>query len=566
MRVLIETRMNSLKLNESKAPKKGCLGRLEGVCADFKNPTRNGRLYPLELWKKVFNDSLFKEALDNKTLFGELDHPEDRFEPLMSKACIVMTDYTINEDEGLIYGGFDILDTPEGRILKSILNYGSVLGVSSRGQGDIIESADGERVDEDSYEFACFDVVSTPAVEKARQKVMESVKRVKDISFKESVTNQIKDAETVSDLNIIRSVIRTSNLKESEMDSLIESIEDKCKSLQNADKTIVAKDESKTTETLKESAKTIRDNRQLYSCIKGLRSTVSAYKHRESRYVETIQNDKEMIESLKQQLAKARRNVAESKRQQTAKEELHENRIRSKSQRLTEANDMIRNLEKKNQRLDSMYKEQLGIVREQKQIANESTISARNMETEISNLTEKLSKAEDRVRYLEQKFDNTQTEHSNEITNLDKEVSDYSALLSEAQCRLDDKTNTIKELTESVKSLKQELETQKSMNSGLSKQVKSFQNKYVEKLSNMNGLNAKHIKESITLNTTPEGIESIVESACDRLDRYSGFPISSKSIANSENVLMEGIKSSMTDEEKEDARLGAFLLQASQSI
>jgi hypothetical protein len=104
------------------------------------------------------------------------------------------------------------------------------------------------------------------------------------------------------------------------------------------------------------------------------------------------------------------------------------------------------------------------------------------------------------------------------------------------------------------------------MNSGLSKQVKSFQNKYVEKLSNMNGLNAKHIKESITLNTTPEGIESIVESACDRLDRYSGFPISSKSIANSENVLMEGIKSSMTDEEKEDARLGAFLLQASQSI
>ena len=71
----------------------------------------------------------FKEALKNKTLFGELDHPEDRFEPLVKHACIVMTDYDIDEDAGLIYGGFDILDTPDGRVLKNILDYGSVLGV-----------------------------------------------------------------------------------------------------------------------------------------------------------------------------------------------------------------------------------------------------------------------------------------------------------------------------------------------------------------------------------------------------------------------------------------------------
>ena len=97
-KVLIETRMNALKLSESKStPKKGCLGRIEGICADFKNPTRNGRLYPLSLWKKVFNDSLFKENLENKTLYGELDHPEERFEPLMAEACIVMTDYKIED-------------------------------------------------------------------------------------------------------------------------------------------------------------------------------------------------------------------------------------------------------------------------------------------------------------------------------------------------------------------------------------------------------------------------------------------------------------------------------------
>ena len=95
--------MNSLKLNENVAPRKGCLGRLEGICADFKNATRNGRIYCRELWEKVFADAIFKESLETKTLFGELDHPEDRLEVLAGEACVVMTDYHIDEDEGVIY-------------------------------------------------------------------------------------------------------------------------------------------------------------------------------------------------------------------------------------------------------------------------------------------------------------------------------------------------------------------------------------------------------------------------------------------------------------------------------
>ena len=91
--VLIESRLNSLKLCESQGqPRKGCLGRMEGICADFANPTRNGRFYSRELWENVFNSDLVKEALESKTLIGELDHPEDRFEPLAQEACVVLTD------------------------------------------------------------------------------------------------------------------------------------------------------------------------------------------------------------------------------------------------------------------------------------------------------------------------------------------------------------------------------------------------------------------------------------------------------------------------------------------
>ena len=565
-KVLIETRMNSLKLNESKAPKKGCLGRLEGVCADFKNPTRNGRLYPIELWKKVFDDSLFKESLQNKTLFGELDHPEDRFEPLISEACVVMTDYTIDEDKGLIYGGFDILDTPKGRILKSIVDYGSVVGVSSRGQGDIIESADGERVDEDSYEFACFDVVSTPAVEKARQSVMESIKRVKDVSFKESINKQIEDAETVADLNIIRSVVRSSNLKESEMDTIIESIEDRCETLQKVDKTIVASEED-STKTLKESAKTIRDNKKLYSCIRSLRSQVNAYKHRESRYVDTIQENNKQIDNLKQKLREQRKRVAESVKKQEHQDRVLTERIRSNNSSLNESKKTISELKRRNSMLSEqcdnltntsqMYKDKLDSKSKQLDSLNE----------EVSKLNDKLSKSSQRVTYLEGLLDKSQVEHSTEINSLDKEVSDYSSLLQEAQQRLESKTSTIKELNESVTKLKEENEKNKALTQALMTQVGNYQKQLVENLANTHDVDPSIVMKSVTPKTTPQGVKKLVENVRDKMDRYNQLPISSNSITDSDNVILEKFsKSSMSDDEKEDLRLSNFIEAVSNSM
>jgi len=565
-KVLIETRMNSLKLNESKAPKKGCLGRLEGVCADFKNPTRNGRLYPINLWKKVFDDSLFKESLQNKTLFGELDHPEDRFEPLISEACVVMTDYTIDEDKGLIYGGFDILDTPKGRILKSIVDYGSVVGVSSRGQGDIIESADGERVDEDSYEFACFDVVSTPAVEKARQNVMESIKRVKDVSFKESINKQIEDAETVADLNIIRSVVRSSNLKESEMDTIIESIEDRCETLQKVDKTIVASEED-STKTLKESAKTIRDNKKLYSCIRSLRSQVNAYKHRESRYVDTIQENKQQIDNLKQKLREQRKRVAESVKKQEHQDRVLTERIRSNNSSLNESKKTISELRRRNSMLSEQYNNLTNTSQMYKDKLDSKSKQLDSLNEEVSKLNEKLSKSSQRVTYLEGLLDKSQVEHSTEINSLDKEVSDYSSLLQEAQQRLESKTSTIKELSESVTKLKEENEKNKSLTQALMTQVGNYQKQLVENLANTHDVDPSIVMKSVTPKTTPQGVKKLVESVRDKMDRYNQLPISSNSITDSDNVILEKFsKSSMSDDEKEDLRLSNFIEAVSNSM
>lgn len=537
MQVLIETRMNSLKLNESKAPKKGCLGRLEGVCADFKNPTRNGRLYTLDLWKKVFDDALFKESLENKTLFGELDHPEDRFEPLMSKACVVMTDYTIDEDKGLIYGGFDILDTPDGRILKSILDYGSVVGVSSRGQGDIIESVDGEQVDCDSYEFACFDVVSTPAVEKARQRrVAESLKRINRETFTESVKRQIDEAETVADLNVIRAVVRSSDVDASEIDSLVESIEDKCKSLQVGD-TISTVEEVVETEKLSpvlESAKTIRDKKALYKCVKDLKEKVSAYKHRESRYVESLQDCNDEIQRLQNEVAKLRKTISTSRRQT---ESLKRNLSTARNESTKTANSInsmnsdIRRLERENAKLRNSLNEQRQKLAE----------SINNSSEKVKELQRLLNSSEREITNLNEQIEQNSNSYNDSISSMDSEITSYAKLLDEAVDRLSDKEKSIKSLQEEKAKLQESLNNTQTQKEKLQQRLANFQESYVKQLCRVQGISESTVRSSITPNTTPKQVEQLVEGIRNDIDDNNKLPITMSGIDASGDYLIESV-------------------------
>ena len=130
------------------------LGRLSGPCADIESPTRNGRKYSQELWEKVFQNPIVKEYFNCGGIFGELGHPVDREETDMEKICVCMPEPPTKDKNGLLMGHWDILDTPNGRILKTLCQYGYKMGVSSRGSGDVITDYDGqESVDPDTYSF-----------------------------------------------------------------------------------------------------------------------------------------------------------------------------------------------------------------------------------------------------------------------------------------------------------------------------------------------------------------------------------------------------------------------------
>ena len=164
------------KLTKDEMSRRGILGRLVGACADIINPTRNGRKYSEKLWENVFEDPIMKERIENGVCYGELGHPADREETDMEKIAVCLAEVPKKGADGKLRAVFDILNTPNGRILKSLCDYGSTLGISSRGSGDLEVGYDGqESVNPDTYNCEGFDIVLIPAVKDARlQYVTES--------------------------------------------------------------------------------------------------------------------------------------------------------------------------------------------------------------------------------------------------------------------------------------------------------------------------------------------------------------------------------------------------------
>ena len=91
---------------------------------------------------------------------GELDHPEDSVVNLKNASHMVTSLWWDGDD---ILGKVKVLDTPSGKILRSLVDSGVKLGISSRGLGSVREEMDGKTIVEDDFQLICFDFVSEPS-------------------------------------------------------------------------------------------------------------------------------------------------------------------------------------------------------------------------------------------------------------------------------------------------------------------------------------------------------------------------------------------------------------------
>ena len=125
--------------------------------SDIKN--RNGRVYPSNvLMKEVKRYNA--EFINKNRAFGELGHPEGPTVNLERVSHMIKKLYP--EGKNFI-GEAKIMDTPYGKIVKSLIDEGAKLGVSSRGMGSLVTKNGQNTVGEDFYLATAADIVADPS-------------------------------------------------------------------------------------------------------------------------------------------------------------------------------------------------------------------------------------------------------------------------------------------------------------------------------------------------------------------------------------------------------------------
>lgn len=148
---------------------------IEGVFmqADIKN--RNGRVYPKEIMAKEVKRYV-KEFVNEQRAFGELGHPEGPTINL-DKVSHMITE--LHEDGSNWVGKAKILSTPNGQIVKNLIDDGAKLGVSSRGLGSLEQRSDAQYVKNDFQLATAGDIVADPSAPEAFvEGIMEGVEWV----------------------------------------------------------------------------------------------------------------------------------------------------------------------------------------------------------------------------------------------------------------------------------------------------------------------------------------------------------------------------------------------------
>jgi hypothetical protein len=134
---------------------------IEGIFlqGDIKN--RNGRMYPAEILDKEIKR--YNEQYVNKNrAYGELGHPQG---PTINLERVSHMITKLERDGSNFIGKAKIMtETPYGQIVKSLMDEGASLGVSSRGMGSIKTNRDGvAEVQRDFYLATAADIVADPS-------------------------------------------------------------------------------------------------------------------------------------------------------------------------------------------------------------------------------------------------------------------------------------------------------------------------------------------------------------------------------------------------------------------
>jgi len=130
---------------------------MKGILQKADTLNQNGRIYPISVLEREVRN--YQKFINENRALGELDHPESSVVNLKNVSHMIKEAYL----EGpVVYGVVELLDTPSGKILQSLVESGVKLGISSRGVGSTKKQGD-YHVVQDDFQLICWDYVSEPS-------------------------------------------------------------------------------------------------------------------------------------------------------------------------------------------------------------------------------------------------------------------------------------------------------------------------------------------------------------------------------------------------------------------
>ena len=147
-------------IKESKEKNGGKIG-MKGILQKADTLNQNGRIYPQEILEREVRN--YQKFIKENRALGECDHPDTSVVELKNASHIVREAYMENKT---CYGVVELLDTPSGKILQSLVETGVTLGISSRGVGSTKREGDYDVV-QDDFQLICWDFVSEPSTPNA---------------------------------------------------------------------------------------------------------------------------------------------------------------------------------------------------------------------------------------------------------------------------------------------------------------------------------------------------------------------------------------------------------------
>lgn len=173
---------------------------MKGIFIQGDKRNQNQRVYPL---REINNAvTMVNEKIrGGETVMGELDHPEE-LSINLDRVSHIITEMWMHGADG--HGKLKIVPTPMGEIVKTLINSGAKLGVSSRGSGNV-----GDSGDVSDFEIVTVDIVAQPSAPDAYPKtIYESLFNMKGGSHMFETAQGIVHNDPVAAKHLQKDIIK----------------------------------------------------------------------------------------------------------------------------------------------------------------------------------------------------------------------------------------------------------------------------------------------------------------------------------------------------------------------